>query len=54
MTVTTEDGNRQNVFGKEPRMVVVDNDLAVGLLGFALLTGGLVGLVVLVSKLGLV
>ena len=54
MTITTEDGNRQNVFGKEPRMVVVDNDHAVGLLGFALLTGGLVGLVVLVSKLGLV
>ena len=52
MTVTTEDGNRQNVFGKEPRMVVVDNDHAVGLLGFALLTGGLVGFVVLISKLG--
>jgi hypothetical protein len=54
MTVTTEDGNRQNIFAKEPSMKVVDNDHAVGLLSFSLLTGGLVGSVVLLSKLGLV
>lgn len=54
MTVTSEDGNRQNIYAKEPRLQVVDNDHAVGLLSFALLTGGLIGFVVLVSKLGLV
>jgi|TARA_B100001964_G_C14179836_1_gene575649 hypothetical protein len=54
MTVTTEDGNRQNIFGKEPRMEVVDNDHVVGLLSFAVLAGGLVGFVFLISKLGLI
>ena len=55
MTVTTEDGNRQNIFGKESRMEVVDNDHhVVGLLSFAVLAGGLVGFVFLISKLGLI
>ena len=54
MTVTTEEGDRQNIYAREPRVEVIDKDHAVGLLSFALFTGGLIGFVVLVSKLGLV
>jgi hypothetical protein len=50
MTVTTEDGNRQNVYAKEPRMEVVDKEVMkeaellngrLAMLGFVALMGAL-------------
>ena len=50
MTVTTEDGNRQNLYAKEPRMEVVDKEVMkeaellngrLAMLGFVALIGAL-------------